>query len=344
MEVPLITVLMPVYNAEKYIAESIDSILNQTYTDFELLIINDGSTDNSVNIINSYHDKRIRLIHNEENIKLIETLNKGIGLAKGKYICRVDADDINCLTRLETQLNFLEQNPAFVACASWIETFYENSTKGGVVKYEEAHDDIRVKTLYQNHFCHPASFFRKDFIVENNFYFDKRFIHSEDYYFFVKLSELGQLHNIQEALVRVRKHESNVSVLNCDVQNKNSINVIKYQLGKIGIETDDIDFDLYYRFFYAAFDLNKSEIDTIENLILKIIDANKISQYLPHKKLVEFLAEKWYHLCVNSTRFGMWIYNKFSNSEIPKQINVNLYNNYKFIIKSALKYDYSKRK
>ena len=92
---PKVTVFMPVYNGEKYLREAIDSILNQTFTDFEFLIINDGSTDSSVEIINSYDDSRIRLIHNEKNLKLVATLNKGLDLARGKYIARMDCDDIS---------------------------------------------------------------------------------------------------------------------------------------------------------------------------------------------------------------------------------------------------------
>lgn len=93
-ESPLISVILPVYNGENYLDKAIESILKQTYTNFELIIINDGSFDNTENIILSYNDKRIRYIKNEKNLKLIKTLNKGISLAKGLYISRMDADDI----------------------------------------------------------------------------------------------------------------------------------------------------------------------------------------------------------------------------------------------------------
>jgi len=271
---PLVTVLMPVYNTEKYLKEAMDSVLNQTFGDFEFLIIDDGSTDNSVEIIKSYADKRIRLIRNESNIKLIATLNKGIDISKGKYICRVDADDICINTRIEKQAGFMEAHPDYAACSSGVEIFFENTDRSFNIIYKKFTDEIRIMTLYQNHFVHPASFIRKDFINERNLRFNKNFIHSEDYYFFVKLSEIGNLYNVNEVLVRVRKHLSNVSVLNSDIQDRNSINVIKYQLKKIGINPEHIDFELYFRFFYASFDLNKSEINTVEKLMLDIIDAN----------------------------------------------------------------------
>ncbi|NHJ46179.1 MAG: glycosyltransferase family 2 protein, partial [Asgard group archaeon] len=106
-----VTVLMSVFNGEKYLREAIDSVLHQTFTDFEFLIINDGSTDNSVEIINSYDDERIHLVHNEQNIGLAASLNKGINLARGEYIARMDCDDINHQTRLEKQVKFMDKNP-----------------------------------------------------------------------------------------------------------------------------------------------------------------------------------------------------------------------------------------
>src|SRR5688572_25455679 len=108
-----ISVILPVYNAEKYLRDAIQSILNQTFTDFELIIINDGSTDESERIINSFSDKRIRYIRNDKNLGLIETLNKAVHLAAGPYIARMDSDDISEMNRLEIQLAELKKNKGF---------------------------------------------------------------------------------------------------------------------------------------------------------------------------------------------------------------------------------------
>jgi len=113
----LVTVLMPVYNGEKYLNEAIDSILNQTYTNFEFLIINDGSTDRSVEIIKGYNDSRIKLIHNKKNMGLVYTLNRGLALALGKYIVRMDADDISLPNRFKLQLDFMEINTEVALCS-----------------------------------------------------------------------------------------------------------------------------------------------------------------------------------------------------------------------------------
>jgi glycosyltransferase involved in cell wall biosynthesis len=108
---PRISVVMSVYNGEKYLRQAIESILQQTYTDFEFIIIDDGSTDSSREIIQSYDDKRIRLVINEQNIGLTKSLNKGIRLAKGEFIARMDADDISLPQRFEKQVAYLDSHP-----------------------------------------------------------------------------------------------------------------------------------------------------------------------------------------------------------------------------------------
>ena len=108
---PKVTVFMPVYNGEKYLNEAIDSILNQTFNDFELLIINDGSTDKSAEIIKSYNDPRIRFVENEENLKLAKTRNKGLELALGEYFVPMDCDDISHPERIQKLVEFMEKNP-----------------------------------------------------------------------------------------------------------------------------------------------------------------------------------------------------------------------------------------
>lgn len=115
---PQISVIMSVYNGEKYLREAIDSILNQTFTHFEFIIVNDGSTDKSLNIIKSYNGSRIILVQ-QENKGLAAALNEGIKIAKGKYIAMMDADDISLPTRLEKQIQFMEAHPEYVAIGSW---------------------------------------------------------------------------------------------------------------------------------------------------------------------------------------------------------------------------------
>ena len=116
---PKISVLMPVYNCELYVQEAIDSILNQTFIDFELLIIDDCSTDKTVEIINNYADKRIKLTTKPHNTGLTNSLNYGLSIAQGQYIARMDGDDVSVLDRFEKQVKFLDTNPDIILCGTW---------------------------------------------------------------------------------------------------------------------------------------------------------------------------------------------------------------------------------
>ncbi|MFT5919102.1 MAG: glycosyltransferase involved in cell wall biosynthesis, partial [Granulosicoccus sp.] len=141
-EIPLVTVLLPVYNAEKFLEQAIRSVLDQTFTEFEFLIINDGSTDRSEEIIVSFNDSRIRYIKNETNLKLIKTLNKGIEFASGKYIARMDADDISLPTRFEQQVALLEKQPEIGVCGTNCIIF---TTKGEESPSQYASDNDEIK-------------------------------------------------------------------------------------------------------------------------------------------------------------------------------------------------------
>ena len=156
---PAISVLMSVFNSDKYLHEAIDSILKQTFTDFEFIIINDASTDSSVNIIKSYNDIRIVLIENETNIGLTNSLNKGIKRATGKYIARMDADDIALPFRFAEQFSFMELHAEIGICGTWVETFNE---KGKIVvwDYPETHEKIICRQFFNVGFAHPTVMFR----------------------------------------------------------------------------------------------------------------------------------------------------------------------------------------
>ena len=159
---PIVTVLLPAYNAEKYIRESIDSILDQTFTDFELLIINDGSTDKTEEIILSYNDSRIRYIKNEMNLKLIKSLNKGIDLSRGKYIARMDADDISLPNRLKEQVEFMENHNDISACSSLMYLMTEKNISQWDYYPAKTSIGCTFCSIYRTPLAHPAAFFRTE--------------------------------------------------------------------------------------------------------------------------------------------------------------------------------------
>lgn len=200
---PKITVLLSVFNDEKYIGEAIESILNQTFEDFELLIIDDCSTDGTVEAINSYKDPRIRLTINEENIDITKSLNNGLKSARGKYIARHDSDDVSSLNRLEKQFNFLENNKDYAAVGSYTEVIDENSNLIRFLRCETSAEEIYYNLSYRNNLTSSSIMFLKEMIYDIGSY-DESSSHSEDYEFWFRISRKYKIYVIAEYLVKYR--------------------------------------------------------------------------------------------------------------------------------------------
>ena len=204
---PQITVLMPVYNVSLYVKEAVESILNQTFADFELLIINDGSKDHTRDKVLKITDERIRFVENEVNIGLANTLNRGIELAKGKYIARMDGDDISVLNRLQKQFDFLESHPDIDICGAGYEFFGSKNYK---VMYPETNENIKIGLLFGC--CMIIPLYRRASIQRVGLRYDQEYFPAEDYRFWTECMFKGlKMYNIQEILFRYRMHPTQVS-------------------------------------------------------------------------------------------------------------------------------------
>lgn len=297
---PTISVLMPVYNAEKYLNEAIDSILNQTFSDFEFVIINDGSNDRSEDIILSYKDSRIKYFKNEVNLKLIKTLNRGLDLVSGKYIARMDADDISELNRFQSQFDFMEDNLDVGIVGSGFINFKDISTEISRVLYKPTHNEICFNQLYQIHLSHGTCMIRTEILRSNSLNFSLEYEHAEDFELFTRMSSFTKLANIQAYLYRVRHHEHEVSKMYADIQTQNSYKLIKRGFEKIGylISNHEIeDFILLNQYEYAKIVTDCAQLQSfLEKLILensrtKNLDINYFSNRL------KFL---WFNYCYNT--------------------------------------------
>jgi glycosyltransferase involved in cell wall biosynthesis len=207
---PTVTVLMSVYNGEKYLAEAIESILSQTYDDFEFLIIDDCSTDESANIIHSFKDEKIVYKKNRTNIGQTKSLNKGIKLANGEYIARIDQDDESNSTRLEKQLSFLKENNCHVV-GSWFNVINSN----GELLYKnklpvEPQDIINLMT-WSNPIAHSSAMIKKDELISLNSY-PEHYTHGMDMALWIKFVQNNyKIMNIPEYLINWRQHNQSSS-------------------------------------------------------------------------------------------------------------------------------------
>ena len=215
-KIPMISVVMPVYNGEKYLCEAIDSILKQTYTDFEFIILNDGSTDRTEEIILSYDDPRIVYVKNKENLQIVKTLNKGIALAKGKYIARMDADDISLPERFEKQIIYLEKNEHVDALFGFVQYMDE---AGNALASEWAADRkfatkraIEEVLPEQNVLAHPTLMAKSALLKQYRYRECAK--KSEDYELWLRFAADGRtIEKLQETLLYYRIHGASITRL-----------------------------------------------------------------------------------------------------------------------------------
>ena len=211
---PMVSVLMPAYNAEKYIGEAIDSILNQTFKDFEFIIINDSSTDKTAEIIEEYAKKDNRIVYekNDKNMKISKTLNRGMDMAKGKYIARMDADDVSLEDRLEKQVKYMEENPECGVVGTCVLNFKdEDKTKTSENVAPEDDHMIRLYGLYCCQFAHPTVMLRKSVFDENNLRYNPKYDSCEDFELWTRAKKFMKFHNLQEFLLYRRMPDENIS-------------------------------------------------------------------------------------------------------------------------------------
>ncbi len=201
MNNPTISVIMPAYNAGRYMRDAIQSILSQTFSDFELLIINDGSTDSTEEIILSFKDPRIRYIKNKTNVGLSPTLNIGLENATGKYIARMDSDDISHARRFEKQVEFLDKNPDYgiVGCMYIVMDQERVPYEAGGLdfRYEE---EIKLCLFSSNVFLHGETMFRSEIIKNNTLRYNKVYNPCEDYDLWIRMSENTKFHILEDIL------------------------------------------------------------------------------------------------------------------------------------------------
>lgn len=207
------------FNGEKYLRSAVDSILSQTYSDFEFIIIDDGSSDNSSQIIKDYDDPRIRLVRNDSNIGLTRTLNKGLKLAQGEFVARMDCDDVSVPDRLAKQVAFMDSAPDIGACGTWA---LEIDETGKVFGKRQTPIGEKLDNFYwrSTPLIHPAAMFR--FTQSDGPWYDEKTSVAQDYELWLRIRTTHRLGNLPEYLLLYRVHEKSITAANVETQTRSS--------------------------------------------------------------------------------------------------------------------------
>jgi len=277
---------MSVYNGKEYLRQAIESILNQTYQNFECIIIDDCSTDSSLKIINSYDDSRIKVLHNNLNFGLSRSLNIGLSLSQGDYIARMDADDISLPQRFDVLKRYMDNNPDVGICGSWAETIEKSPRK---LTPDCSPENIRTELFFHNIIIHPSVIIRKSVLEGNHLEYNEKLLFAQDYDLWVKCSKYTKITNIPEFLLRYRISNTQLSSNRLINQHKSAMDTRVWILRQLGIKVTPEEFDIHAFLIYCiCFEAEHifqnlrqtSTSITSEKLfdwILKIVHSNRVT-------------------------------------------------------------------
>ena len=333
---PKITVLMPVYNCELYIKEAVDSILNQTFSDFEFIIIDDASTDATVSIIRSYNDSRIYLVEKTFNTGLTNSLNHGLSIAKGEYIARMDGDDVSLPERFLQQVAFLDKNLDVVVCGGYFKIIGMDK----IITVPENHEDIKLAMLKDCAIAHPTVMMRKETLKQHSLMYDITKEPAEDYDLWTRLLSIGKLHNLQKVLLNYRVHNSQVSQKR-NVQQINTaaeikVNLLNYLDFEKNFQTQNLLYKMVRRELFSF-----QEIQQFPDLKNKLLLANEVSFFerIAFEKYLENIQNtifKDYFL--EKEKYSPKIYFQYLIIKKKWQSRLKPFHEMKLLVKSILLY------
>lgn len=335
---PLVSVLMPVFNAEEFLKEAIESILTQTYTNIEFLIFNDGSTDKSAEIITSFQDERIRFFNSENNKGYVTHLNRGLTFAKGKYIARMDADDISLPDRLEKQVRFLESNSDIGICGGRTEVIDEFGNHLSFSCHYLFDKELRILLFKDSCFSHPAVMLRREVLEINGCEYDIDLVPAEDYGLWYSISLKTKLANLPDVLLKYRKHNTQITKRKKSSQSA-ATDIIRKRIVEDFLERklNVKEAKLHNSLLNNHYEVSKEYIIAAEKWLLYLIEHNRNGNYYDHKIFKRYLAEVWFSLCTHSYKLGNWIISRYVKSALRSNEISKVYM-LKFFAKSFTRY------
>jgi glycosyltransferase involved in cell wall biosynthesis len=293
---PRVTVAMPVFNGEAYLREAIHSVLRQTLADFELLAIDDGSTDRSSEVLRSFDDPRIRVLHNPRNLGLAATRNRAIREAAGSHIAWLDCDDLSFPRRLERQVQLLDARPAIGLCGTWVRTIASGPV--AVWCYPTEPEVIHSRMVFDNPIATSSVMVRRTLLLDHGLQFRSEFPPAEDYDLWERVAGKSGVSNVPEVLTGYRLHETQTSKIHTVQQQRAVWAVQERQLQALGIDPTEEEKEVHrtigveWRFHRDCEFMRASGA-----WLGKLLEANERHRRYPTVEFHGVLAERWFYVC-----------------------------------------------
>ena len=302
----MISVVMPVYNGSQFLREALDSILAQSFVDYELLVIDDGSSDDSAAMVASVGDPRIVLLRNDRNRGLVYTLNRGLQYARGLYVARMDQDDISLPDRFLRQLEYLEQNPAIGLCGTWMETIGDRN--GIVVKYAADPVEAKCRLLFVTVLAHPTVMFRRSVLADHGLFYSEAYQHAEDYEFWLRLSRQTNISNIPQVLHQYRLSPGQISQKHGREQLQCHMRAQKDLLNRLGIEPTEAESYLHGAISFQRSVLRREYLTDAARWLARLQSANSKRGEYPEPAFTKILRYFWTATCQRNEKIDVaWV-------------------------------------
>ncbi len=253
---PKVSIVMSTFNNDIYLQASIESMLFQTYRDFEFIIIDDGSTDSTSIMLDMVKDPRVKIVRHESQLGLIASLNHGLSIAKGEYVARMDADDTSSLDRLMLQVHFMEENPHIDLCGTGMILSRQGNHKINPLTHEE----IRTWLLFHTCISHPTIMLRRSTIERLHIRYSSDFPHAEDYELWNRIAPYVQMANLPQPLLYYRQHAGQVSQSFRDIQELSARRVRERQFSHIGVYPTEEEYQTHMDFVH--FNINAHDYES----------------------------------------------------------------------------------
>jgi len=308
VNIPKVTVFIPVYNREEYVGEAIESILAQTFSDFEILLVDDGSTDTSVEKIRAFSDPRIRLVCNDRNLGIPKTRNKGVELARGQYMAMLDSDDRAFPNRLEKQVGFLDHHPEYAQVGSWCQMMDKDGTPLKKIKRQPVlSEDIHAQFLFRCAMSNRSIMARTAILREYGYRND--FPRCQDYELHVRLTKRYKVANLPECLVYGRIHPQQITGQTPDLGDAKKQEIISSQLQELGVAFSPDDFHPHLtlsRMRKSEFIPDANYLAWAKTWLCQLQQANAQTHCYAEPAFSAALGEKWLQACWTSRKNIGW--------------------------------------
>ena len=330
----LLSVLMPVFNSEQFVTDAIKSILNQSFKDFEFLILDDASTDKSFEIIKDFEKKdcRIKVFQNEKNLGVVESRNKLINLSKSKYIAWIDSDDIALENRFEEQIKFLEEHPDIGLLGAWLIKCDKFCNPQQIWPMETDPEKLQIELFFHSPFS-TVVMIRRSALPKK--LYDPRFPVAEDYDFYCRIAEKSGVANLGIPLLKYRENSQSLSHTT-NVMEDRSVLVIKEHAERLGIKLEQSTIkDL--RKPKTASKIALEEITEIEKSLILLKNLLLKKSHFDKTAICEVIQKYWFETCRKSTHNGLKILSTFFKSPLFCK-KLSLRDNCRLLVRTLIKF------